>query len=71
MPDQDIGKRRAAEAALEFLPQDEVIGVGTGSTVNFFIDCLGALRQRIKRRRRKLGGHRQTPAGAGHRVWST
>lgn len=48
MPDQDIGKRRAAEAALEFLPQDEVIGVGTGSTVNFFIDCLGALRQRIK-----------------------
>ncbi|ANX03218.1 ribose-5-phosphate isomerase RpiA [Immundisolibacter cernigliae] len=48
MADQDIGKRRAAEAALEFLPQDEVIGVGTGSTVNFFIDCLGALRQRIK-----------------------
>lgn len=48
MADQDIGKRRAAEAALEFLPQDEVIGVGTGSTVNFFIDCLGAVRQRIK-----------------------
>jgi ribose 5-phosphate isomerase A len=48
MADQDIGKRRAAEAALEFLPQDEVIGVGTGSTVNFFIDCLGTLRQRIK-----------------------
>lgn len=48
MADQDIGKRRAAEAALEFLPQDEVIGVGTGSTVNFFIDCLGAVRHRIK-----------------------
>lgn len=48
MADQDIGKRRAAEAALEFLPQDELIGVGTGSTVNFFIDCLGAVRQRIK-----------------------
>ncbi|HEX2797206.1 MAG TPA: ribose-5-phosphate isomerase RpiA [Immundisolibacter sp.] len=48
MADQDIGKRRAGEAALEFLPQDEVIGVGTGSTVNFFIDCLGALGQRIK-----------------------
>ncbi len=48
MADKDIGKRRAAEAALEFLPQDEVIGVGTGSTVNFFIDCLGAVRQRIK-----------------------
>ena len=48
MTDQDIGKRRAAEAALEFLPQDGVIGVGTGSTVNFFIDCLGSVRQRIK-----------------------
>lgn len=48
MADQDIGKRRAAEAALEFLPQDEVIGVGTGSTVNFFIDYLGAVHQRIK-----------------------
>ena len=47
MADQDIGKRRAAEAALEFLPQGQVIGVGTGSTVNFFIDCLGAVRQRI------------------------
>jgi len=48
MADQNIGKRRAAEAALEFLPQDGVIGVGTGSTVNFFIDCLGSVRQRIK-----------------------
>lgn len=48
MADQDIGKRRAAQAALELLPQDEVIGVGTGSTVNCFIDGLGALRQRIK-----------------------
>lgn len=48
MAEQDIGKRRAAEAALEFLPQDEVIGVGTGSTVNLFIDLLGGIRQRIK-----------------------
>jgi len=48
MADQNIGKRRAAEAALEFLPQDGVIGVGTGSTVNFFIDCLGSVRQRIQ-----------------------
>ena len=48
MSDQNIGKRRAAQAALELLPTDEVIGVGTGSTVNYFIDGLAALRQRIK-----------------------
>lgn len=47
MSKQDLGKQRAAEAALEFLPDGEVIGVGTGSTVNYFIDCLGPARQRI------------------------
>lgn len=47
MSDRDIGKRRAAEAALEFLPDGEVIGVGTGSTANHFIDCLRDQRQRI------------------------
>ncbi|WP_372693956.1 ribose-5-phosphate isomerase RpiA [Immundisolibacter sp.] len=47
MSDQDIGKRRAAEAALEFLPEGEVIGVGTGSTANYFIECLRDQRQRI------------------------
>ncbi|HSN72185.1 MAG TPA: ribose-5-phosphate isomerase RpiA [Steroidobacteraceae bacterium] len=33
-------KRLAAEAALEFIEGVEVVGVGTGSTVNFFIDAL-------------------------------
>ncbi len=33
-------KMIAAEAAIEFLPQESVIGVGTGSTVNCFIECL-------------------------------
>ncbi len=47
MSKQDLAKQRAAEAALEFLPDGEVIGVGTGSTVNYFIDCLGAARKRI------------------------
>src|SRR5688572_27895104 len=32
-------KRSAAEAALIYIPDNEVIGVGTGSTVNFFIDA--------------------------------
>ena len=38
---QDEAKRAAAEAALKFVTKGEVLGVGTGSTVNFFIDALG------------------------------
>lgn len=33
-------KRRAAEAALEAVSEDMVLGIGTGSTVNHFIDLL-------------------------------
>lgn len=40
-------KQRAAEAALAYLKPDTVLGVGTGSTVNFFIDALAAHRDRI------------------------
>jgi len=36
MSDADIGKRKAAEAAMALVPDDEVIGVGTGSTANHF-----------------------------------
>jgi ribose 5-phosphate isomerase A len=35
-------KRAAAEAAVEYVKPDTIIGVGTGSTVNHFIDLLGA-----------------------------
>ena len=44
---QDLKKQRAAEAAVEYLLDGEVVGVGTGSTVNFFIDALASLRNRI------------------------
>jgi len=44
---QDLKKRRAAEAALGFVRDGEVVGVGTGSTVNFFIDALAPLKNRI------------------------
>jgi ribose 5-phosphate isomerase A len=47
MSDPEAAKRRAAEAAIAFVPEGEVIGVGTGSTANHFIDCLAAMRQRI------------------------
>jgi ribose 5-phosphate isomerase A len=44
---QESNKRRAAEAALEHVGTGGIVGVGTGSTVNFFIDGLAALRGRI------------------------
>jgi ribose 5-phosphate isomerase A len=37
---QDDAKRKAAEAALKYLVSGEPLGVGTGSTVNHFIDLL-------------------------------
>lgn len=36
----DHAKKKAAEAALRFLVPGELLGVGTGSTVNHFIDAL-------------------------------
>lgn len=44
---QDQAKRAAAQAALKFLPEGEPIGVGTGSTVNFFIEVLATVKNRI------------------------
>ena len=40
-------KRLAGEKAIEFVEDDMVVGVGTGSTVAFFIDALGRIRHRI------------------------
>ena len=44
---QDEMKRKAAEAALEYVGMDEIIGVGTGSTVNHFIDVLAEIKHKI------------------------
>ncbi len=44
----DLGKRLAAEAALKYIEDDTIVGVGTGSTVNFFIDALVAQKLRIR-----------------------
>ncbi|PIE01931.1 MAG: ribose 5-phosphate isomerase A [Thiothrix nivea] len=44
---QDQMKRAAAEAALEYVEQGSVIGIGTGSTANHFIDLLAGIRDRI------------------------
>ena len=45
---QDALKRQAAERALEFLPVGGVLGVGTGSTVNHFIDLLAPVKGRFE-----------------------
>jgi len=45
---QDAMKREVAEAALDFVREDTVIGVGTGSTVNCFIDALAASGKRLE-----------------------
>ena len=40
-------KRRAGEKAIEYVEDGMVVGVGTGSTVAFFIDALAQIRHRI------------------------
>lgn len=44
---QDEKKKQVAEAALAYVEDDTIIGVGTGSTVNFFIECLASIKHRI------------------------
>lgn len=44
----DNNKRGAALAALDHLDDARIIGVGTGSTVNHFIDALASIRNRIE-----------------------
>jgi len=45
---QDELKQAVAHAALDYVIDGEIIGVGTGSTANFFIDELGKIRDRIR-----------------------
>ena len=46
--DQNALKKQVAEAALRYVPEGEVVGVGTGSTANHFIDLLAAHRHDFK-----------------------
>jgi len=41
-------KKKAAEAALAYLDDAQIVGVGTGSTVNHFIEALGRIKGRIE-----------------------
>ncbi|HAY27967.1 MAG TPA: ribose-5-phosphate isomerase RpiA [Candidatus Accumulibacter phosphatis] len=61
---QDEMKQAVARAAIAHIVEGQVVGVGTGSTANFFIDELALLGQRIRgavasseATRRRLEGH--------------
>ena len=41
-------KRLAGERAIDYVEDDMVVGVGTGSTVAYFIDALGRIKHRIR-----------------------
>ena len=45
---QDELKKAVALAAIDYVVDGEIIGVGTGSTANFFIDALATIKHRIK-----------------------
>jgi ribose 5-phosphate isomerase A len=45
---QDELKQAVAREAIRHVPDDEFIGVGSGSTANFFIDELAKIKNRIK-----------------------
>jgi len=45
---QDEMKKVAAQAAIEYLPDGGVIGVGTGSTVNHFIDLIAPVKHKFE-----------------------
>jgi ribose 5-phosphate isomerase A len=57
-------KQAVARAAIAHVPEGEILGVGTGSTANFFIDALAGIRDRItgavassERTAQRLAGH--------------
>lgn len=44
---QDELKQASAIAAMKYIEPDQVVGVGTGSTVNYFIDALATMKGQI------------------------
>lgn len=45
---QNEGKRLSGEAAAKFIEEGTVVGVGTGSTVAYFIEALARMKQQIE-----------------------
>ena len=62
--DQNEKKQAVAQAALQYVGDGDIVGVGTGSTADFFIDALASMRERIagtvassERSAERLRGH--------------
>ena len=45
---QDELKQQVAKEAIKYVKEDTIIGVGTGSTANFFIDELASIKGKIE-----------------------
>ena len=45
---KEAQKKLAAEAALQYISHDDIVGVGTGSTINYFIEALATLKGKIE-----------------------
>ena len=48
MTNQEQLKQQAAQAALKFIQEDDIVGVGTGSTVKYLIEALATIKSTIK-----------------------
>ena len=46
--EQNAKKQAVAKAAIEYVENGSIVGVGTGSTVNFFIEELGKIKNNIE-----------------------
>ena len=66
---RDDEKRRAAERAIAYIEDGSIVGVGTGSTVAFFIEALARVRDQLQeaRVRGRLGIHEVNPTAARRR----
>lgn len=65
---ENTGKRAAARAALEFVEAGKVLGVGTGSTVNFLIEELATQGIKLAGAVSSSNGSTQRLEAAGFRV---
>lgn len=45
---KEAGKQAAAQAALRYIEDEMIVGVGTGSTVDFFIEALATVKNKIE-----------------------
>ena len=63
---QDNEKRASAEKAIGYVEDGSIVGVGTGSTVAFFIEALGADPRPHRGRGVEFGAEHAAPRGARH-----